>query len=221
MMAQRNTGIDIFKVLMALVVVMIHTSGADPAVFKVAVPYFFLASGYFFFRDWEAGGTEAIAKGRRWLMRIAVMYLAWTLIYLPFTVLGFLQDGLGPGKSLAVFIRNLLFVGENYLSWPLWYLLASLWAGAVFIVLHRWRVPLWLVALVSGGMYGLAFLTGLDRMHWHRLIFKSGDYRILMALCFMSTGGLLGTFLDRIPRHGKRVGAGAVSVVSIVFVRWL
>lgn len=103
-----HTGIDLFKVLMTLVVVMIHTTEAAPAWFKIAVPYFFLASGFFFFRNWETGGEEVRMKERKWLSRLVVMYLVWTLIYLPFTVYGLMQDDLGIGKSLAVFARNLL-----------------------------------------------------------------------------------------------------------------
>lgn len=53
---KNKSGIDIVKLFMALVVVMIHTAGKDYDVLKVAVPYFFIASGFFFFKKW--GGKK-------------------------------------------------------------------------------------------------------------------------------------------------------------------
>lgn len=62
------------------------------------------------------------------------------MIYLPFTIYGYVVDGLSPLKALLVFVRNFLFVGENMYSWPLWYLLAMIVAGIIIYFMVYYRI---------------------------------------------------------------------------------
>lgn len=59
-------------------------------------------------------------------------YVLWTAIYLPITICGFVQSGDGVVKSTALFLRNVIFRGENHYSWPLWYLLSSIYGFVVY-----------------------------------------------------------------------------------------
>lgn len=90
----------------------------------IKVPFFFVASG---FLVWYKIGNSSIedkkTKLRRWINKTFRLYIVWTILYLPFTIYGFYHDGIPVLKSLVVFTRNVLFVGQNFLSWPLWYLL--------------------------------------------------------------------------------------------------
>ena len=80
-----NKSIDVVKLIMAFLVVAIHTEpfGAwfilDKAfgIFtRLCVPFFFVASSYFFFL--KNGDPIHYAK------RLFLLYLIWSVIYLPF-----------------------------------------------------------------------------------------------------------------------------------------
>lgn len=106
-------------------------------------PSFFLASGFLCFRDLNyasfgvaiSAGTERV---RNTIVKLLRLYLIWTLLYLPLTIFGNVLLGKNLLHGSLSFIRGTLFVGENYYSWPLWYLLASIVGFTlVFICLHR------------------------------------------------------------------------------------
>ena len=51
------------------------------------------------------------------------------------TILGFYKAGDGFVKSFVQFIRNVFFQGENYYSWPLWYLLSAVYGLTILKLL--------------------------------------------------------------------------------------
>ena len=82
-----------------------------------------------------SAGTERV---RNTIIKLLRLYLIWTLLYLPLTIFGNVLLGKNLLHGSLSFIRGTLFVGENYYSWPLWYLLASIVGFTlVFICLHR------------------------------------------------------------------------------------
>lgn len=100
---------------------------------------------------------------KRYLSKIIKLYLIWTVIYLPLSVVGFVNDGTSFLKSAMIFIRNVLFVGENYMSWPLWYLLALIVAVLIIWGLLKLRIPRKAILLLS---IITAFIgVGLDYCH--------------------------------------------------------
>ena len=141
--------IDFVKVCMAFVVVAIHTHPQNSCsivwirelltnIFDIAVPFFFVTSGFFIWNKiCDASKEEKILRLKGWIKKTIRLYLLWTLIYIPFTIYGFYTDKLSLAKSLIVFFRNFLLVGENYLSWPLWYLLAMLVAACIIYIMVK------------------------------------------------------------------------------------
>ncbi len=143
--------IDFIKVCMAVLVVATHTSlfsiiddvnARDflMTALAIKVPFFFVASGFLIWNKiWSSSKEEKLSRLKGWIKKTARLYLVWTLIYLPFTIYGFYKDeNLSVLKSVALFFRNFLFVGENYLSWPLWYLLGMLVAGCIIYLMVKW-----------------------------------------------------------------------------------
>lgn len=132
------------KLCMAVIVIAIHTNPENSfswnfgreiqkSIYNVAVPYFFMASGFLLFRKVQFPlNIDGQNRVRKYLLRICRMYIVWTLLYLPFTIWGFGKDGVSFMQGLIIFVRNVLLVGENFYSWPLWYLLALM--IAVFII---------------------------------------------------------------------------------------
>ena len=131
--------LDVAKLLMAFLVVEIHTRplmGSPLAeriiegIDVVAVPFFFMASAFLCFRGLnEASFAEkelpGAARVRKTIDKLLRLYLTWTALFLPVTVFGSIIHGDSLVHALAVFVRGTLFIGENYYAWPLWYLLAS------------------------------------------------------------------------------------------------
>lgn len=151
--SQKYNSIDYLKVCMAILVVAIHTSAYNcyelswvnmigETLVSVAVPFFFVASGFLLWQK-VVGATTLVKRERvkNWIFKVVRLYLVWTLIFMPYTIYGFVKDGISLEKSIVVFLRNVLLVGENYWSWPLWYLLAMIVAGCILYLLLRVRCP--------------------------------------------------------------------------------
>lgn len=113
-----NGAMDIAKLLMAILVIGIHT---EPFGFnfwldkgfgmitRLCVPFFFVASGYYF---WIKEHPFV-----HFVKRIFALYLIWSLIYLPFDINNLSQCSLG---EIA---RRFLWDGNEH---ALWYLCGSL-----------------------------------------------------------------------------------------------
>lgn len=118
-MENRNSTIDLLKLILAVMVVLLHCSFLKEysdriaylfsnGVFRIAVPLFFTINGYFF---------EPIVKNDllyNWLKRAVLLYLIWMLLYSP----------LWFDFNLNIFLSNLVF-GYHHL----WYINAMILCG--------------------------------------------------------------------------------------------
>ena len=122
---------------MALLVIEIHTrpfmdfdsqpiSRIATGVDCVAVPFFFIASGYLCFRGMDAADEKLFRRIRKTIKKLAVLYCVWVVIYLPTTLFGVAEfSDSSPLKNAVVLLRNILLIGEGPYSYHLWYLHAS------------------------------------------------------------------------------------------------
>lgn len=160
-MQKRNyNSIDLLKLVLSFLVVAIHT---DPLKFcknklvldafwclaDTAVPVFFLAAGFFLenkiipslysesIKSQLAKATRAYSEISQYLVRMIYLYLIWSLLYLPLAVLHFAAEKTGLAKSVLLYLRGFLLIGEQYNSWPLWYLLSTIYALAFILFLYR------------------------------------------------------------------------------------
>jgi len=149
----RHSGIDICKLIMSLFVVGIHTGAYEVfgskistpfynLCFSLAVPFFFVASGYLLgiklstdFAD-TLNGKFLIA----YLKKISFMYITWSVVYIPLAIQGYYKSGISVIDSIKAYIINLLFVGDHYNSWPLWYLLSTIYIVAILYFANRFRI---------------------------------------------------------------------------------
>lgn len=190
MKEKRSKGIDIMKVLMSFVVVSIHTTDWPLlGIREVAVPFFFLVSGFFLYSKISWDRKADLQTISEWTLRILKLYLIWTAIFLPFTVYGFLQDGLSPKQSLMLFIRNLFFVGENFMSWPLWYLLALIWSGILAYIIRALRAPVWVMLLIGAGLASIPHFLGGNPFFCK--VFKGPDNLVFTGPFYVALGGLM------------------------------
>ena len=215
-MTARYKGIDCLKLVMAYVVVAIHTLESTHWVFWwTAVPFFFIVSGFFLFRKLTGEWREDVRTIGGWTLKGLRLYLVWTAVYLPFTVYGWKLDGLTVVQGLLQFARNLVFVGENYLSWPLWYLLGMVWGGCAFLAFRACRIPRWGVLALTALLSAVPWVMNAwpDSLYWK--IFPS--WRIFVSFVFLSLGGSLGMVRCNRPAWMDRIFDWLPDAVSVQF----
>lgn len=143
--------LDTAKLAMAFLVVEIHArplmgfplfEGIIEGIDVVAVPFFFIASAFLCFRGLDEyafinASYLGAVRVRKTIEKLLRLYLTWTLLFLPLTVLGNILLGNSFSRALFMFLRGMLLVGENCYSWPLWYLLASVVGFALVYICLR------------------------------------------------------------------------------------
>lgn len=167
--------IDCTKIFMAIIVIAIHTSPQSSinnsllkdsihCLYCTAVPLFFIASGFLIWNKiHNSTKLEKINRLKGWIRKTARLYIVWIAIYLPLTTYGFHLDNISITKSSIIFIRNIIFVGENYMSWPLWYLLGMLVAATIiyFMVSLNFKQRTMYITAITMAIIGIS----LDYCH--------------------------------------------------------
>lgn len=136
--------VDIFRIIMAIFVVAIHTKPFHnfnldifERLFDFAVPFFFIATSYFFFNKFytQENKEELI---NNYIIKNLKSYFIWTLVYLPLAIYGYIFIyKFGLLKSIIIYMKDLVFVGEHYYSWPLWFLLSIIYTFVFYKVLFK------------------------------------------------------------------------------------
>ena len=119
--------IDIAKYISALLVVCIHTfpfyeisetlnTYWIQTICRIAVPFFFTTSGFFFFRKWSNDKETNKKNVKHYLLRLLKIYLIWTVIYLPYSIYDYTRDGFSI-MNIISYIRDLVLNGSYYHLW--------------------------------------------------------------------------------------------------------
>lgn len=178
--------IDLIKVCMAVLVVATHTNLFSVIssiewremltnALAIKVPFFFAASGFLvWYKIWNATKQEKLSRLRKWLSKTLRLYIVWTLIYLPYAIYGFWLDGLSFPKAFLVYSRNILLVGQNFWSWPLWYLLGMLVAGIIIYLMVRLDFKARTMYIIAA----LFALVGVVINHMHDIGYFNIYYRL-------------------------------------------
>ncbi len=162
-------GIDYFRPIAASPVITIHTSPlagiSEKADFiltriiaRVAVPFFFMTSGFFLFGK-RKDGRQSFYKFTVFIKKITVIYGIATLIYLPLNIYtGRVKEWI----YLPCFLKDVAFDGTFY---HLWYLPAAIiGAGIVYLLLKKLKTEqafiislfLYIVGLFGDSYYGIS-----------------------------------------------------------------
>ena len=157
-------GVDLVKFLMAIVVISIHTLPSDyfsasageylyDFLCASAVPFFFVASGFLLAQkaalraaSGKDGMTEEIVRA---LKKFVKLYVLWMLIYAPMAVWDMYRSGRGIVWCVCYYLRGFFLLGEHYNSWPLWYLLSTIYGLCFLWLLSRKKVTLNRIVLCS------------------------------------------------------------------------
>lgn len=132
--------VDLAKFIASLLVVMIHSSFSEynlPVLnnlTKLAVPFFFGCSGYFFYKGlkFTNGKIEKTKENRqklwRYVSRIVVLYLSWSAVYLCVKIPDWYATGWLSVKAFIDFGLS-FFLESSY--YHLWYMVALIYATVI------------------------------------------------------------------------------------------
>lgn len=98
------------------------------------------------------GSKDNVRIVRQSLIHFIKLYLLWTVIYLPLAIIYWNSTGLPLRTCISQYMRSFLFVGQQYNSWMLWYLLSTIYTLIVIMAClrqNRSRIHLLLVACIS------------------------------------------------------------------------
>lgn len=167
--------IDLVKFICSILVIGIHMPlfgmteavvlnvlnyGIARYVARLAVPFFFMCTGFLLFRKKTESGE--LKNGIRYAKKTYRLYLIWTLIYLYPIVQNILSHKKGVLAGLGEFVRNTVFIGSYT---HLWYLNAAAFAVLlVAFLLHKGvcvrkiigtSLVLYLIGVLPQSYYGL------------------------------------------------------------------
>lgn len=207
--------IDICKFLGAYMVVAIHTTpwnlfgtGAFNTVYLnfiyCAVPCFFMASGYLLAgrMEWPLTAKDNLPKVAHAFFKMLKLYLLWSLAYLPLAIFDYRRSGFGVREAAIRYIKGLIFSGEHYGSWMLWYMISAIYALGIIYLLLKIKVNPWaitalgLVFILCGAALDMLSGTTNDISPAINFIRKlmwatTGNGKVFRGLFYISFGMLL------------------------------
>lgn len=198
-------GIDIIKFIMAIFIVILHAKplleisywgnyALTYGLARIAVPFFFIASGFLLFREMPLYNID-VKKIKKYSYHIFKLYMIWTVIYLPLIIWEVHKNERGVLYGAIEAVRNTIMAG-SYLQ--LWFLNALI-VATIIISLFLWlKISVKRIFLFTLITYMLALL-GQSYYGIFDYLFPEGS--MVFTLCkFM--GMVFGT-----PRNGFCFGS--------------
>ncbi|MEG0823908.1 MAG: acyltransferase, partial [Erysipelotrichaceae bacterium] len=207
--------LDILKFICALLVVAIHTAPligiSDTGNFvlvqiiaRLAVPIFFMCSGYFFFKKMNFRTKDLVVKEDNWIYykryiaKLIRIYSVWTLIYLVIIIVDWIQGGFNAGSILRL-IRDYFVNGSYY---HLWYFPALIFAiSMLYFAFQHFSKKMIVITsfslyaigmlgnVYSGVLEGIPILNKISSIYTP--IFVTTRNGLFFAMIFVALGALL------------------------------
>lgn len=154
----KYNAIDVMKLFMAFLVVGIHVGSSFDTLYPVgvcfilemAVPFFFVCSGFFIQNKIEKTGNCMIVL-KQSCKRYLKLYLLWHIVYFPIALRFIFASNHDIFDNFLYCLRRFLFVGEYFYSWPLWYLHGLIVSIIFVFMLYRCRlslVQIWIISVL-------------------------------------------------------------------------
>lgn len=198
--------VDVMKFVFAFLIVALHKNpltsiNLDANFFivnyiaRLAVPFYFIASGYFLFRktNYKEFDFTVILK---YAWRIYKLYLIWTVIYMyPIIKNQILINQNGIIHGILVWIRDFIFSGSYF---HLWYLNATVFAVLLVGISIKKKMKVRNIIILASVFYGI----GLFEQAYFGLILPLEKYtciwsffEVLQKIIVTTRNGLFEGFL--------------------------
>ena len=139
-------GIDVMKLLCALLIVYLHTYNHDWGLIgdwvhinlaSIGVPFFFIVSGYFYTRGLQNSANKWNYL-QNYLKRVICMYLFWSVITLP---VAWMNICIAHGEY-SLFMKVLYIIRCFFLTGSIgiyWYVLALIYNSVIMYYALKWK----------------------------------------------------------------------------------
>lgn len=161
-------GINLMKFLLAFAVVAIHSqtltanleySAWVDWLISLAVPFFFIVTGYFTAK--RVQGFESEADSNAYLSGHARkslrLYGSWLLVYLPTTIVFYLHSGRSIASSIVNLAYSVLVRGESPFAWTLWYIYSTFFFFLIARLLYYRKGGKIIMIILFLGAYLIGF----------------------------------------------------------------
>lgn len=225
---KRYAALDTFRLLAAFLIVAIHTSPLlsmsitanfmfTRIVARVAVPFFFMVTGYFMSFHLGKGDLGYIKEFCR---KIGITYVCAIILYLPLN----LYTGYFQGVSLSKILKDIVFDGTFY---HLWYLPAAI-IGVLIVVGLISKFKIHVVLLISFILYliglgGDSYNGVISQIQitstFYNFLFKVSEYTrngIFFAPIFVSLGAWIGYSKKQFYRNQCMIGLTISTILLFI-----
>lgn len=214
--------IDLMKFIMAILIICIHTDplkevmplinyGICQCIARVAVPLFFMTSGFLLFQKMDFGKLD-IKKIKNYVKHIFKLYVSWSLIYIPLIYADVISKPGILNYNIVDEINNII-MGGSYLH--LWFLKALISASIFSTTLLLFKINkkkiikilfiLYILALFEHSYYGIykyiipnESIINIMINEWSHVIVTSRD-----GICFGAIYFFLGACISENIKKNK------------------
>lgn len=193
--------LDIFKIFLVYLVICLHFYGAGlfkfSAVYRMAVPMFFLISGYFLVGN---DAAKEKTKAKRFVVNsIKFMLIAFSIYIAYDFVFAIIEK-----QNLANFFMGLFFddfFKEFFIlsihktsGYHLWYLIAMFVVSLIHFVLVKYNKTKWYWFIIPFCYFVSLFFGGYLRLFQNSVPMNYTRNALFMALPMIATGYAMGKF---------------------------
>ena len=168
---KRSLPLDLFKVFLSFLVVCIHFAGEAYAhfpLYRLAVPMFFMISGYF---NYHRDHALRLKKAKGFLKRSLGYLIIGFGLYVVFDFFLCYAEGKGVGYYFTTLFHDDLFLDLFYLNTPitysgyqLWFLIALTVLALVHLLFVKYKKEKWYYLLVPALFTIYFFFSGYMRL---------------------------------------------------------
>lgn len=209
--------LDLAKFVCAILIIVLHTApfssygkvltfGFRNIVTVIAVPFFFMTSGFLAFKKLDAlDVAQKKTYVASYLKRLTVMYLIWSAVYFGFVAIKWVRSGFSV-YSVLEYIKDFFFEGSYS---TIWFLPALLSAVLIVYLLHRKlsyksifaiSCVIYIFTLGGSSYYGLVTKVSFVRRVYdlYYSFFDSIKNGVCFGMIFVSMGALVSEREERI-----------------------
>ncbi|MBY6035812.1 acyltransferase [Fictibacillus nanhaiensis] len=146
---ERIYSIDFIKFFAIFAVVVIHVFPLDgfmgyyviDNVARFAVPFFFVASGYFFAQNMSKQ-KSSFRYFKTYVLKLIKIYLSWLIFYTFYDVMLIFLNGNDVSDQLIEYFKpftllNLIYYGKGTSGYQLWFLTALIWSTVTIFLFFQ------------------------------------------------------------------------------------
>lgn len=222
--SKRNNSTDIFRYICALLVLSIHTDflseySASLSFFitqilaRIAVPFFFSVSGYFFISKLEQGKECAL---RQFVKHILIPYLFWSTIYM---LMGAASTIINKSSLSAFFVKFIFDFFFNGSVDTLWFIPALIYSAIFTTILYKIgqkktllpiAIALYLIGCLGVSYYSIGIHIPVLQNLYQLECFDTIRHIFFMGIPFFAAGILV-----------RRIIEGLLTTKSSTKALWL